>query len=56
MAQYEVPDFVSAGYNQSDIENNGAWNKQFKLTFTSKYSTDVEEGIVFEQSIEAGKK
>lgn len=56
VAQYEVPDFVSAGYNQSDIENNGAWNKQFKLTFTSKYSTDVEEGIVFEQSIEAGKK
>ena len=31
VAQYEVPDFVSAGYNQSDIENNGAWNKQFKL-------------------------
>ena len=27
--QYEVPDFVSAGYTQSDIENNGAWNKQF---------------------------
>ena len=35
--QYEVPDFVSAGYTQSDIENNGAWNKQFKLTFVSKY-------------------
>lgn len=55
-AQYEVPDFVSAGYTQSDIENNGAWNKQFKLTFVSKYSTDAEEGIVFEQSIEPGKK
>ena len=54
--QYEVPDFVSAGYTQSDIENNGAWNKQFKLTFVSKYSTDVEEGIVFEQSVESGKK
>ena len=54
--QYEVPDFVSAGYTQSDIENNGAWNKQFKLTFVSKYSTDVEEGIVFEQSVEPGKK
>lgn len=54
--QYEVPDFVSAGYTQSDIENNGAWNKQFKLTFVSKYSTDVEEGIVFEQSVEPGKR
>lgn len=55
LAQYEVPDFTSAGYTQSDIENNGAWNEQFTITFTSKYSTDVEEGIVFEQSVDAGE-
>ena len=28
---YTVPDFVSAGYTQSDIKNNGAWNKQFSI-------------------------
>ena len=56
VSQYEVPDFCSAGYTQSDIENNGAWNKQFKITFVSKYSTDVDEGIVFEQSVKAGEK
>ncbi len=54
--QYEVPDFCSAGYTQSDIENMAAWNKQFKLTFVSKYSTDIDEGIVFEQSVKAGEK
>ncbi len=51
---YTVPNFVSAGYTQSDIENNGAWNEQFKITYTSEYSVDVEEGIVFKQSVEAG--
>lgn len=56
VSQYEVPDFCSAGYTQSDIENNGAWNKQFKITFTSKYSKDIDEGIVFEQSIKSGEK
>lgn len=52
---YSVPDFVSAGYTQSDIENNGAWNEQFKISFVADYSKDVEEGIVFKQSVEAGQ-
>ena len=55
LATYTVPDFTSAGYTQSDIENNGAWNKQFKLTFDSQYSVDVDEGIVFKQSVTAGE-
>lgn len=54
-ATYTVPNFASAGYTQSDIENNGAWNKQFKLVFESQYSVDVDEGIVFKQSINAGE-
>jgi beta-lactam-binding protein with PASTA domain len=52
---YVVPDFTSAGYTQSDIENNGAWNTQFTLSFTADYSKDVDEGIVFKQSVEAGE-
>lgn len=55
VATYTVPNFTSAGYTQSDIENNGAWNEQFKLTFDSQYSVDVDEGIVFKQSIAAGE-
>lgn len=49
-----VPNFISAGYTESDIKNNGAWNEQFTITYTSEYSEDVEEGIVFKQSIESG--
>ena len=56
LATYAVPNFVSAGYTQSDIENNAAWNKQFTITYKTEYSEDVEEGIIFEQSIEAGKE
>lgn len=56
LAQYEVPNFVSAGYTQSDVENSGAWNKQFKISYTSEYSTDAESGIIFKQSVEAGTK
>lgn len=52
---YEVPKFANNGYTQSDIENNGAWNAQFKFTFEADYSTDVEEGIIFKQNIEAGE-
>ncbi|MGN1328999.1 MAG: PASTA domain-containing protein [Eubacterium sp.] len=55
VATYTVPNFTSAGYTQSDIENNGAWNEQFKLTFDSQYSVDVDEGIVFKQSVTAGE-
>lgn len=54
-ATHTVPDFASAGYTQSDVQNNGAWNKQFKISYVSDYSKDVEEGIIFKQSIEPGK-
>ncbi|MCC8072697.1 MAG: PASTA domain-containing protein, partial [Clostridiales bacterium] len=52
---YTVPDFISAGYSQSDIENNAAWNEQFDITFENEYSTEAEEGIIFKQSIDAGE-
>lgn len=55
LSSYSVPDFISAGYTQSDIENNGAWNSQFKISFTADYSKDADEGIVFKQSIQAGE-
>lgn len=54
-ATYTVPDFVSPGYTQSDIQNNGAWNTQFKISFVSDYSKDAAEGIVFKQSVKAGQ-
>ncbi len=54
-ASYTVPNFSSVGYTQSDIENIAAWNKQFNLKFVPEYSVDVEEGIVFEQSVQAGE-
>lgn len=56
LQQYEVPDFVSAGYNQSEIENNGVWTEKFLIKFDPQYSTDVEEGIIFKQSVAAGTK
>jgi serine/threonine-protein kinase len=55
LASYEVPNFSDAGYTQSVIENNGAWNQQFKITFAEEYSTDVEKGIIFKQSVSAGE-
>lgn len=56
MVQYQVPNFINNGYTQKDVEENGAWNKQFKITFQQEYSTDAEEGVIFKQSVEAGKK
>lgn len=52
--EHIVPDFVTTGYSQSDIENNGVWLDQFTIKFVSEYSTDVEEGIIFKQSVDAG--
>lgn len=52
---YEVPNFTNNGYTQSDIQNNGAWNEQFKITFNYEYSTEVEAGIICAQSISAGE-
>lgn len=53
---YTVPDFVSAGYMESDIKNSGAWNKQFKITFVAEYSDKAEEGIIFAQSVKSGEE
>lgn len=52
---YTVPDFVTPGYTQSDIENNGVWNNQFAITFESDYSDDVPEGVIFKQSVVKGE-
>lgn len=52
---YEVPNFSNNGYTQADIENHGAWNEQFTIKFAFDYSTDVEEGIVFKQSVAPGE-
>lgn len=51
LATYAVPDFVSPGYTQSDIENNGVWNEQFTITFTADYSDEAAEGVIFKQSV-----
>lgn len=56
VATYTVPDFVSAGYTQSDVQNNGAWNEQFDISYTSEYSSDAQEGIIFKQSVDAGEE
>ena len=55
VANYEVPDFVTNGYTEVDVENNGAWNEQFTINFEYEYSTDVEQGIIFKQSVAAGE-
>ncbi|MCR5207766.1 MAG: PASTA domain-containing protein [Eubacterium sp.] len=55
LTTYEVPKLANNGYTQSDIENNGAWNQQFKFTFNADYSTDAEEGIIFRQNIQPGE-
>ena len=52
---FEVPDFVTNGYTQVDVENNGAWNEQFTINFEYEYSTDVDQGIIFKQNVAAGE-
>ena len=52
---YTVPDFVSAGYTQSDIKNNGAWNKQFSITYDAQYSDKAAEGVIIAQSVKKGE-
>lgn len=54
-ATYEVPNIANNGMVQSDVENEGAWNKQFNFVFQGEYSTDVEAGTIFKQSIAPGE-
>ena len=56
VANVQVPDFCQAGYTESDIQNTGSWNAQFRITFDYQYSADAAEGVVFKQSVEAGKE
>lgn len=53
--QYEVPNIANNGYTQSDVENEGAWNQQFQFKFVGEYSTDIEAGTIFKQSVAAGE-
>lgn len=55
-ATYEVPNIANNGMTQSDVENNGAWNEQFKIVFQGEYSTEIEAGVIFKQSVPAGEK
>lgn len=55
LQNYEVPNFIGNGYTQEDIQNNGAWNDQFKFTFQGEYSADAEEGQIFKQSVQPGE-
>lgn len=55
LKRVSVPDFCTQGYTESDVQNSGSWNAQFKITFTYEYSTEIEEGIVFKQSVNAGE-
>lgn len=55
VASFEVPNFASGELTQSDVENTGAWNTQFKIEYTSEFSTEYEEGIIFKQSVAAGE-
>ncbi len=52
---YEVPNFTGNGYTRDDVENNGAWNVQFNITFQEDFSKDVEAGLIFKQSVNAGE-
>lgn len=54
--KHTVPNFVDSGYTQSDIENNGAWNDQFRFTFVGEFSADTEEGIIFKQNVAPGEE
>lgn len=53
--KHDVPNFVNGGLTQSDVENNGSWSQWFTISFVGEYSMDVEEGIIFKQSIAAGE-
>ena len=55
-AMVTVPDFCTAGYTESDVQNQALWNSQFKIEFDSDFSKDVEEGVIFRQSVDANSQ
>ena len=56
LPQVTVPDFSTVGYTETDIKNSGSWNKQFTISFSYKYSSEYDAGIIFEQSVAAGEQ
>ena len=55
LQQFQVPNIANNGYTQEDVQNNGAWNQQFTITFAEDYSKNAKKGIIFKQSIKAGE-
>lgn len=55
LKNYTVPEIANVGYTQSDVQDNGAWNQQFKIVYAEDYSKDAKEGVIFKQSIDAGQ-
>ena len=55
-AKISVPDFCTAGYTEDEVENQALWMAQFAITFEYEYSKDIEEGIIFKQSVESGSE
>ena len=55
LQSFQVPSIANKGYTQDDVQNNGAWNQQFAITFTEEYSKNAKKGIIFKQSIKAGE-
>ena len=51
-----VPDFCTAGYTESEVKNQALWMAQFNITFEYDYSMDVEENIIFKQSVDSGSE
>ena len=51
-----VPDFCTAGYTEEEISNQALWMAQFHITIEYEYSTDVEEKIIFKQSVDSGSE
>ena len=55
-AKIAVPDFITAGYTEEEIKNQALWMAQFNIIFEHEYSKDIEENIVFKQSVESGSE
>ena len=55
-AKISVPDFCTAGYTEEEVKNQALWMAQFAITFDYEYSKDIEEGIIFKQSVDSGSE
>lgn len=48
----EVPNFVGSSYQR--IENESAFKERFNIVFVEEFSSEVEQGYVISQDVEAG--